>query len=141
MADIMDTDIGLLDLSVRTANCLRYEGLKTLADVRKYGESDLLQIPNFGRKSLNELNDLMAAYGLPAFSGRKQHYFAMRLSGEVFRALGIAARANGRSTEAEAAAIIGNAMGNPMPAASLAERVEKIEAELARMKAEARDGA
>jgi DNA-directed RNA polymerase alpha subunit len=53
-----------LDLPVRIANALRDENLETLDDVCKYREAELLRIPNFGRKSLNELKGILQDHGL-----------------------------------------------------------------------------
>ena len=46
-------------LSVRTLNCLKYLNIKTLEDLVKENEKSLLQVPKFGRKSLNEIKDLL----------------------------------------------------------------------------------
>jgi DNA-directed RNA polymerase alpha subunit len=56
--------IDKLELSVRIANALRNENLETLDDVCKYREAELLRIPNFGRKSLNELKGILQDHGL-----------------------------------------------------------------------------
>jgi hypothetical protein len=46
-----------LDLSVRTANCLKNDNLLTVGDARTKTDEYLLRIPNFGRKSLRELRE------------------------------------------------------------------------------------
>lgn len=53
-----------LELSVRVANALKNEGLETLGDVCKYTEIQLYRIPNFGRKSMNELKEILHFHGL-----------------------------------------------------------------------------
>jgi DNA-directed RNA polymerase subunit alpha len=53
-----------LELSVRSANCLRAANIHTLADLVKNQESDMLKYKNFGRKSLIELNQILANLGL-----------------------------------------------------------------------------
>lgn len=53
-----------LDLSVRSANALKNENLKTLGQLCRYTEADLLRIPNFGRRSLNEIKEVLYAHGL-----------------------------------------------------------------------------
>jgi len=53
-----------LELSVRSANCLRAGNIHTLADLVKNQESDMLKYKNFGRKSLIELNQILANLGL-----------------------------------------------------------------------------
>ncbi|MDO8548093.1 MAG: DNA-directed RNA polymerase subunit alpha C-terminal domain-containing protein [bacterium] len=50
-------------LSVRTSNCLKNRNLKTVLDVVKLSEGDLLTDVNFGRKSLNELKEELARIG------------------------------------------------------------------------------
>ena len=46
-------------LSVRTLNCLKYLNIKTLEDLVRENEKSLLKVPKFGRKSLNEIKDLL----------------------------------------------------------------------------------
>ncbi len=56
--------ISELELSVRSANCLKEANIKTIADLVKKTESELLSFRNFGKKSLTEINDLLKAMGL-----------------------------------------------------------------------------
>jgi len=56
--------ISELELSVRSANCLKDANIKTIAELVKKTESDLLSFRNFGKKSLTEINDLLKAMGL-----------------------------------------------------------------------------
>jgi DNA-directed RNA polymerase subunit alpha len=53
-----------LELSVRSANCLRAANIHILADLVANQESDMLKYKNFGRKSLIELNQVLANLGL-----------------------------------------------------------------------------
>jgi DNA-directed RNA polymerase subunit alpha len=53
-----------LELSVRSANCLRTGNIHTLADLCRIQESNMLKYKNFGRKSLIELNQILANLGL-----------------------------------------------------------------------------
>jgi DNA-directed RNA polymerase subunit alpha len=53
-----------LELSVRSNNCLRTANIHTLADLVRNQESDMLKFKNFGRKSLIELNQVLANLGL-----------------------------------------------------------------------------
>lgn len=53
-----------LDLSVRSANCLKNANIHTLRDLVRRSEKDMLETKNFGRKSLEELQDLLSRLGL-----------------------------------------------------------------------------
>ena len=53
-----------LELSVRSSNCLRQAGIRTIAELVRHKESDMLKHKNFGRKSLIELNELLSSMGL-----------------------------------------------------------------------------
>jgi len=53
-----------LELSVRSNNCLRAANIRDLADLVCNQESEMLKYKNFGRKSLIELNQVLANYGL-----------------------------------------------------------------------------
>lgn len=53
-----------LDLTVRTTNCFVAEGMQTLGDLVKCTYNDLLRMPNFGRKSLKEVRDMLKERGL-----------------------------------------------------------------------------
>lgn len=56
--------ISELELSVRSANCLKDSNIKTIAELVKQTESQLLGFRNFGKKSLTEINDLLKVMGL-----------------------------------------------------------------------------
>ncbi|MDP8213523.1 MAG: DNA-directed RNA polymerase subunit alpha [Candidatus Zapsychrus exili] len=56
--------ISELELSVRSANCLKDANIKTIAELVKKAESELLTFRNFGKKSLTEINDLLKIMGL-----------------------------------------------------------------------------
>lgn len=56
--------ISELELSVRSANCLKESSIKTIADLVKKTEVELLSFRNFGKKSLSEINELLKAMGL-----------------------------------------------------------------------------
>ena len=48
-----------LELTVRSSNCLRAENVKYLGDLVQYSESQLMKIPNLGKKSLNEIKQIL----------------------------------------------------------------------------------
>lgn len=56
--------ISELELSVRSSNCFREEGIKIIADLAKRGEEEMLALRNFGRKSLTEVKELLAGMNL-----------------------------------------------------------------------------
>jgi DNA-directed RNA polymerase subunit alpha len=53
-----------LELSVRSANCLKNENVFYIGDLIQRTEADMLKTPNFGRKSLNEIKSLLSSMGL-----------------------------------------------------------------------------
>jgi len=53
-----------LELTVRSANCLKAENIHYIGDLVQRNESDLLKAPNLGRKSLNEIKDILLSKGL-----------------------------------------------------------------------------
>jgi DNA-directed RNA polymerase subunit alpha len=53
-----------LELSVRSANCLQNANIKTIGDLVQKTEAEMLRTPNFGRKSLNEIKEVLAGMGL-----------------------------------------------------------------------------
>lgn len=53
-----------LELSVRSANCLKNDNIVYIGDLVQKTESDMLRTPNFGRKSLNEIKEVLANMGL-----------------------------------------------------------------------------
>ncbi len=53
-----------LELTVRSANCLKAENIYYIGDLIQRGENELLKAPNLGRKSLNEIKDILASKGL-----------------------------------------------------------------------------
>ncbi|MFI3255992.1 MAG: DNA-directed RNA polymerase subunit alpha [Psittacicella sp.] len=53
-----------LELTVRSANCLKAENIQYIGDLVQKTESDLLKTPNLGRKSLTEIKDVLATWGL-----------------------------------------------------------------------------
>lgn len=62
--DKLRLPISELELSVRSANCLKEANIKTIAELVKKSESELLSFRNFGKKSLSEINDLLKVMGL-----------------------------------------------------------------------------
>jgi DNA-directed RNA polymerase subunit alpha len=53
-----------LELSVRSANCLKNDNIVYIGDLVQKTEAEMLRTPNFGRKSLNEIKEVLANMGL-----------------------------------------------------------------------------
>jgi DNA-directed RNA polymerase subunit alpha len=53
-----------LELSVRASNCLKTANIRTIADLVRRSESELLKTKNFGKKSLNEIKTILGEMGL-----------------------------------------------------------------------------
>jgi DNA-directed RNA polymerase subunit alpha len=53
-----------LELSVRSANCLKNDAIEYIGDLVQKSEGDMLRTPNFGRKSLNEIKEVLTIMGL-----------------------------------------------------------------------------
>ena len=77
MAEMLSKPIEELDLSVRSANCLKNANIRTLGDLVQRTEREMLSTKNFGRKSLDEIKDVLQSLGLS---------FGMSRSGASMRA-------------------------------------------------------
>jgi len=64
-----DARIEELDFSVRTYNCLKKANIQTIADLVRTSEDELMNIRNFGRKSLVEVQEKLSQYGLTLAGG------------------------------------------------------------------------
>lgn len=64
MLKVFNTRLIDCDLSVRALNCLRSAELETVGDLARVKKSDLIRFRNFGRKSINELDDFLSDKGL-----------------------------------------------------------------------------
>ena len=53
-----------LELSVRSANCLKNDNIVYIGDLIQKTEAEMLRTPNFGRKSLNEIKEVLTGMGL-----------------------------------------------------------------------------
>ncbi|HQI40424.1 MAG: DNA-directed RNA polymerase subunit alpha [Ignavibacteriales bacterium UTCHB2] len=61
---VLLTSVDDLELSVRSHNCLKAANIKTLADLVRKDEQEMLKFRNFGRKSLSELTEIVENLGL-----------------------------------------------------------------------------
>ncbi|MBI4099176.1 hypothetical protein HY442_01445 [Candidatus Parcubacteria bacterium] len=64
MLGYLDQSIDDLEISVRSANCLKNSGIRRVYELVKRTEAEMLKTKNFGRKSLLELRELLAGFGL-----------------------------------------------------------------------------
>jgi len=62
--NILALPIDALNMTVRTSNILKAEGIITVDELVQRTEAGLLKTPNMGRKSLNEIKEILAAYAL-----------------------------------------------------------------------------
>ncbi len=65
---VIDTNlykkVGVLELSVRSANCLKNDNIIYVGDLVQKSEQEMLKTPNFGRKSLNEIKQILSTMDL-----------------------------------------------------------------------------
>jgi DNA-directed RNA polymerase subunit alpha len=63
-AELMETPIEKLELSVRSLNCLKRAGIQTIGELLQYSVEDVMKLKNFGQKSLDEIVEKLAGRGL-----------------------------------------------------------------------------
>jgi DNA-directed RNA polymerase subunit alpha len=78
LVELLRRGVDELELSVRSANCLKAGNIETLYDLVTRSESEMLKFRNFGRKSLNEIGELLEGMGLR---------FGMTFDDDVVRSL------------------------------------------------------
>lgn len=64
LEELLFKKIDELELSVRSTHCLKYEGIVYIRDLVQKSEWEMLSIGNFGRKSLNEIKEVLSQMGL-----------------------------------------------------------------------------
>ena len=60
----LDKSVEELELSVRSYNCLKNANIRTIRELVQKTEAEMLKTKNFGRKSLNEIKDILQTMGL-----------------------------------------------------------------------------
>ena len=60
----LDKSVEELELSVRSYNCLKNANIRTIRELVQKTEGEMLKTKNFGRKSLNEIKDILRTMGL-----------------------------------------------------------------------------
>src|SRR5436305_2999524 len=64
MNEILNRSVEELELSVRSYNCLKNANIQTIGELVQKSEAEMLRTKNFGRKSLNEIKEILANMGL-----------------------------------------------------------------------------
>ena len=64
MSEVLNRSVEELELSVRSYNCLKNANIQTIGDLVQKTEAEMLRTKNFGRKSLNEIKEILANMGL-----------------------------------------------------------------------------
>lgn len=129
---ILDRHIKELELSIRAYNCLISNGITTLRGAVDLGQDGLLRLPNFGRKSLNELNEMLHAHGIATIGRAPQPvYIGIRINPVLADKLERLARSNHRRADAEAIIILSAFLDDMTPPETLEDRVAALEAKLA----------
>jgi DNA-directed RNA polymerase subunit alpha len=64
MNEVLNRSVEELELSVRSYNCLKNANIQTIGDLVQKTEAEMLRTKNFGRKSLNEIKEILAGLGL-----------------------------------------------------------------------------
>jgi DNA-directed RNA polymerase subunit alpha len=64
MNEVLNRSVEELELSVRSYNCLKNANLQTIGDLVQKTEAEMLRTKNFGRKSLNEIKEILGSLGL-----------------------------------------------------------------------------
>src|SRR5271154_248967 len=64
MTEVLNRSVEELELSVRSYNCLKNANIQTIGDLVQKSEAEMLRTKNFGRKSLNEIKEILSGLGL-----------------------------------------------------------------------------
>lgn len=64
LKELFNRSVEELELSVRSSNCLKASNIKTLGDLVQKTEGEMIKFRNFGRKSLNEISEILARHGM-----------------------------------------------------------------------------
>jgi len=124
--DAKEIKLSDLEMPIRMWNCFKNEGFQTIGDVLALDEGELLRIPNFGRKSLNEFNDMIGNYSLRV-AGKSKRYIGVSVSSDIYEKIKVRALTNNRSVEAETVDLLSAAVGRDSPSMSITERLDVLE--------------
>jgi DNA-directed RNA polymerase subunit alpha len=73
MNEVLNRSVEELELSVRSYNCLKNANIQTIGELVQKTEAEMLRTKNFGRKSLNEIKEILANMGLALGMRIDQH--------------------------------------------------------------------
>ena len=62
--EVLNRSVEELELSVRSYNCLKNANIQSIGDLVQRSEAEMLRTKNFGRKSLNEIKEILSGLGL-----------------------------------------------------------------------------
>ena len=86
MNEVLNRSVEELELSVRSYNCLKNANIQTIGDLVQKTEPEMLRTKNFGRKSLNEIKEILGGLGLQfgmRFDSQGRPGDALRHAGRV----------------------------------------------------------
>jgi DNA-directed RNA polymerase subunit alpha len=63
MNEVLDRSVEELELSVRSYNCVKNANFQSIGDLVQKTEAEMLRTKNFGRKSLNEIQEILGKFG------------------------------------------------------------------------------
>lgn len=78
----LDRSVDELELSVRSYNCLKNAEIRTIRELVQRSEPEMLKTKNFGRKSLNEIKEILSGMGLSLGLKLDEHGQIIRMAGE-----------------------------------------------------------
>jgi len=115
---VLDIPISDFELSVRSRNCLKKMNLRSLGDLLRTTEQELLSYKNFGETSLNEIKALLGQKGLR---------LGQSAEAEAAKAAGLAGASTGAGTGAAVARRPASAVNGNVPAELLSKTVGDLE--------------
>src|SRR5438477_6225620 len=83
VSDQLNRSVEELELSVRSYNCLKNAGIQSIGELVQKSESEMLRTKNFGRKSLNEIKEILSSMGLSLGMKIDEHGNAVPGSGSM----------------------------------------------------------